>query len=110
VLTLPDAYKTKTAVQKSLLVESLHDLLPSEIIHRKKMGFVLPWEQWLKNELATYVQDAIQTLQSTHLLNAKEWQSAFDDFKRGRQSYNWNIFWGLIVLTKWLKNNKISSN
>src|SRR5690606_11559669 len=51
VLSLPDEYKQKQNIPKSLLVESLNGLLPEEIIYRKKMGFVLPWKQWIKQEL-----------------------------------------------------------
>ncbi|MCK9480691.1 MAG: asparagine synthase (glutamine-hydrolyzing) [Bacteroidia bacterium] len=107
VLNTPDAYKTKSKAQKSLLVESLSDLLPLEIIQRKKMGFVLPWDKWLRNELSEYVQNAIHKLAYRELLHAQSWQSAFNDFKIGKQNHHWNIFWGLIVLTNWLDRNNI---
>lgn len=107
VLNTPDAYKTKSKAQKSLLVESLSDLLPLEIIQRKKMGFVLPWDKWLRNELSEYVQNAIHKLTDRELLHAQSWQSAFNDFKIGKQNHHWNIFWGLVVLTNWLDRNNI---
>ena len=39
---------------KSLLVESLEVLLPDEVVHRKKMGFVFPWQDWMRNELKSF--------------------------------------------------------
>lgn len=47
VLGVPDQYKYPK-YPKSLLVESLGDLLPNEIVHRKKMGFTFPWAQWMR--------------------------------------------------------------
>lgn len=105
ILSLPASYKTKTKQPKSLLVASLSDLLPMEIVNRKKMGFVLPWDHWLRNELSPYVQNAIYILKETDVLDAKKWQAAFDDFKSGKTNYNWNIFWGVVVLTHWIKRH-----
>ena len=42
VLSLPDELK-RSKFPKQLLFDSLDPLIPPEIFHRKKMGFVLPW-------------------------------------------------------------------
>ena len=55
VLQIPDEYK-KGAVPKSLLIESLGDLIPPTIYNRPKKGFVFPWNQWLRNELKSYCE------------------------------------------------------
>jgi len=108
VLSLPDAYKTKTAVQKSLLVESLgEEFLPKEIVERKKMGFVLPWESWLKKELSYLVTNAIEKSGNMQLFDKKPWLLAYADFKSGKGNYNWNIFWGLVTLVSWMERNEV---
>lgn len=110
VLSLPDEYKTKTSVQKSLLVDALgEEFLPKEIVERKKMGFVLPWENWLKNELSYLITDAIDKSEKMQLFDKKLWHSAYADFKSGKGNYNWNIFWGLITLVNWMERNKIKA-
>ena len=50
VLSVPDRYKIGTH-QKQLLLDSVSGWIPDEIMDRKKMGFVLPIEKWMKNEL-----------------------------------------------------------
>ncbi|MCO6494562.1 MAG: asparagine synthase (glutamine-hydrolyzing) [Bacteroidetes bacterium] len=105
ILSLPDSYKTKTAKPKSLLVESFSDMLPMEVVNRKKMGFVLPWSKWMANELAPLVKKAMKDAEEKDFLNIKNWEIAFEDFRNGKQNYNWNIFWGLIVLTSWMEKN-----
>ncbi|MFN5630360.1 MAG: asparagine synthase (glutamine-hydrolyzing), partial [Bacteroidota bacterium] len=44
---------------KKLLVDSLGDLLPSEIVNRPKMGFTFPWKNWLKNEMKEFAEHNI---------------------------------------------------
>ena len=47
---------------KQLLVEALGDLLPSEIVHRPKMGFTFPWARWMKNELKSYCEEGLNLI------------------------------------------------
>ena len=46
--SLTPEIKLKNKINKSLLVESVRDLLPEEIFSRQKMGFTFPFEKWLK--------------------------------------------------------------
>jgi asparagine synthase (glutamine-hydrolysing) len=41
---------------KGLLVDALPVALPSQVACRKKMGFVLPWEHWLRHDLKSSVE------------------------------------------------------
>ena len=61
VLRVDDKFKFPSS-PKQLLVESLGTLLPREISHRKKMGFVFPWNSWMRNELKSYCES--KSLQS----------------------------------------------
>ena len=63
VLNLPDQYKYPN-YPKQLLIESTKGWIPDEIIYRKKMGFVLPWENWMKNELQYFCLNAIESLEN----------------------------------------------
>ncbi len=46
-MSIPDDLKIHGATQKYVLKKAVEDLLPAEIIHRKKMGFPTPLRQWL---------------------------------------------------------------
>tara|TARA_X000000950_G_scaffold180078_1_gene218397 strand:- start:17125 stop:18912 length:1788 start_codon:yes stop_codon:yes gene_type:complete len=48
---VPSKYLSKITNSKKLLKDIAKDYIPNEIINRKKKGFVLPKENWLKNEL-----------------------------------------------------------
>lgn len=108
VLSLPDAYKTGKNYPKSLLVDALGELLPKEIVHRKKMGFVLPWDMWMKNELASTVWEAIDFCGARDLIQKEHWRKAYTQFQKGSKAMHWNSFWALITLSVWIKKNNIS--
>lgn len=59
--SIPSHLKLKGSVSKYILKKSLKDLLPPEILNRKKSGFGVPVGSWFKNELKDY---AVQTLLS----------------------------------------------
>jgi asparagine synthase (glutamine-hydrolysing) len=49
--SLPVGWKLRGGVQKYLLREAFRDDLPPEILGRGKMGFGVPVDHWLRNEL-----------------------------------------------------------
>ena len=55
MFSLPNELKYPTSPKK-LLIDSTKGWIPDEIIYRKKMGFVLPWESWMKNEFVHFVK------------------------------------------------------
>ncbi|MBV9300736.1 MAG: asparagine synthase (glutamine-hydrolyzing) [Acidobacteriaceae bacterium] len=57
--TIPDALKIRGKTQKYILKRAAADLLPAEIVHRKKMGFPTPLRQWLLDPAAKPIYDAL---------------------------------------------------
>jgi asparagine synthase (glutamine-hydrolysing) len=105
VLQIPDSIKYPK-YPKRLLVESISPLLPDEIVHRKKMGFVLPWEKWMRNELKEFCETRLNKLKEFNLLNSSPILQRWKDFQNGRKNILWSQFWHLVVLTDWLERNK----
>jgi asparagine synthase (glutamine-hydrolysing) len=107
VLSLPDKFKLSRHANKQLLVDSMGDLLPKEIYSRKKMGFVLPWELWMKNDLNDLCVENLNYLKSISYINANQIDFLWKQFISGNKSVNWSRIWGLVSLAHWLKLNKI---
>jgi asparagine synthase (glutamine-hydrolysing) len=105
VLSVPDKYKYPQ-YPKSLLVESIAPMLPDQIVHRKKMGFVLPWENWMRNELKDFCQERVELLSEMDLVNNDNLLKNWQDFLARKKGILWSHIWHLVVLTEWLKNNK----
>jgi len=95
---------------KKLLVDSVSGWIPNEIIHRKKMGFVFPWEKWMKNELKDFCCESIKNLENLNILNFKNIELLWDNFLAGNTQVHWQQIWNLVVIGKWtsinLNNNR----
>ena len=105
VLRIPDSVKYPK-YPKSLLVESIYPMLPDEIVHRKKMGFVLPFDRWMRNELKDFCQNRIDNLAARAIFDSDRLNSKWRDFQNGKNGVLWSHLWHLVVLTEWLENNK----
>jgi asparagine synthase (glutamine-hydrolysing) len=104
VLSLPDRCKPLHS-PKQLLVESLGDLLPREIVDRPKMGFTLPWTQWLKNELHDFCSQHLLQLGQRRWFHAQGVEQLWQSFLRGDPLVSWSRLWPLVVLDHWLHHN-----
>lgn len=102
VLGVPDNYKYPSTPKK-LLTDALGDLLPAEIIHRPKMGFVLPWQKWLKEEMRAFAAEKLQNLGQRNLLHTGALQSLWHRFLAGDAAVSWSRIWYLVVLENWLE-------
>ncbi|MEA2043348.1 MAG: asparagine synthase (glutamine-hydrolyzing), partial [Bacteroidota bacterium] len=95
--------------QKKLLVDSLN-ILPDEIINRPKMGFLLPWELWLKNELFSFADKRIRNLASRPFFNENYLLSVWNDFLKGNSSVSWARLWIFIVLEDYIQRYDLEFN
>ncbi len=106
VLSMPDHLKHFNT-PKSLLVDSLGDLLPREITHRRKMGFTLPFEHWMKHELKSFCEHRLQHLAERNEFDGDTIQTYWRDFLQGRATLSWARLWILVVLGHWLEQHGI---
>jgi asparagine synthase (glutamine-hydrolysing) len=58
--TIPDHLKIRGKVHKYGFKRAVEDLLPREIVHRKKMGFPTPVRRWLLDDRAAPLYEALR--------------------------------------------------
>ena len=75
VLRIDPQLKFKNNINKSLLADSVKDLVPSEIINRKKMGFELPFKYWFKNNINQFSID--EKIKNDFLNNKIHWSKVW---------------------------------
>ena len=107
VMGVNDAYKYPHSPKK-LLIDSLGDLLPNEIVNRPKMGFTLPWQYWLKNELKLFCEKNIYEFAEYDYCNTNEIKNLWQRFLNNDKTVTWSRIWHFVVLNNWLKENNIS--
>mgnify|MGYP003379496098 CR=1 FL=1 len=104
---IPDKYKFPT-YPKKLLIESVGDLLPGEIVHRKKMGFVFPWSVWLKNELRSFCDEKMHALAKRNFIDGKILLQRWNGYLKGNPAIRWPDMWICVVLENWIEQNGIN--
>ncbi|MBK9176725.1 MAG: asparagine synthase (glutamine-hydrolyzing) [Flavobacteriales bacterium] len=92
---------------KKLLVDALGDLLPAEVVHRPKMGFTMPWELWMRNELRSFCEERLTRLGSRPTFRNGAVAGLWQRFLAGDRRVNWSRLWSLIVLGDWLDRHGI---
>lgn len=106
VLGIEDKFKMPISPKK-LLVDSMGDLLPSEIVNRPKMGFTLPWKHWMKNELKSFCEARLVSLSKRTYFEEKELMKLWSLFLKDDKRITWSRVWYLIVLENWMQENAI---
>jgi asparagine synthase (glutamine-hydrolysing) len=101
VLSLPALEKTRYRITKGLLVEAFRDLLPEQVYRRKKMGFALPMDAWMRGPLKEFNIEGLDEVKRLGLLapGAVEWIRA--EFEDGK--IHWTRIWSLVILGHYLK-------
>jgi asparagine synthase (glutamine-hydrolysing) len=56
---VPSKYKVNGRTTKYLLKETLKNVVPEQILARKKTGFPVPYERWLRNEMKDSIQEVL---------------------------------------------------
>lgn len=108
VLSLPDEMKFPHTPKK-LLVDSLGDLLPSEIVNRPKMGFTFPWKKWMKNELRGFCEERLESLGRHDPFDANGIRQLWKSFLADDPRVTWSRIWPMVVLAHWLEKNGIDA-
>jgi asparagine synthase (glutamine-hydrolysing) len=77
-------------------------------VNRPKMGFTLPWELWMKNELRTFCEKNIREFAAYDFVHADSIISLWQRFLKNDKRVTWGRIWHLVVLNNWIRTNNIS--
>jgi asparagine synthase (glutamine-hydrolysing) len=105
-LGVPDRLKEPT-YPKKLLVDAMGDLLPHDLVHRKKMGFVFPWDEWMRGELKSLCEARMHRLAQRDLFKPAEVQRIWQGYLARDKQITWIKVWMLVVLENWMEANGI---
>jgi asparagine synthase (glutamine-hydrolysing) len=57
--SLPEKFKVNGFATKYIAKQALRNRVPREILERKKVGFPVPYELWMRTELKAWVRDVL---------------------------------------------------
>jgi len=101
---LPSELKYNNGQKKYILKQIVHKYIPKDIMERPKMGFGIPIESWMKNELKELVMEHLNesSLKAHNLFNVPEVQKLVKEFFGGRTEKYLKI-WHLLMFQMWYK-------
>ncbi len=99
---MPLQYKFRAGRGKRILLDAFADLVPRQIVRRKKMGFGVPLDHWFRGPLAGFAREVLtdrRTLQRG-FFQAGAVVRLLDEHVAGRFDHAYRL-WSLLVLELW---------
>lgn len=105
--TLPGDLKVRDGELRWLYKRATRDLLPREIIEKKKHGFGLPFGLWMQSDarLAAIATDSLHSLAQRGYFRSEFISEALRLHRDGHASYFGELIWILTALELWLQRN-----
>jgi asparagine synthase (glutamine-hydrolysing) len=109
LMGLPDEWKRSNGTPKRLLVESLGDRLPAEIVQRPKQGFALPFDSWMRGALRSFCETRLfsNAIRERGTFNLEEVKRLWQAFLNGSPTVSWSRLWIMVVIIEWLETNQV---
>ena len=103
-LQMPSNMKIHGSTLKHVMKESLSDLLPAEILHRKKRGFGAPMGAWVKGELLSLMQNILsrESIESRGLFDWRVIEQSMQDHLTNKHDYTDHLL-SLMNLEIWCR-------
>lgn len=101
--SLPEEYKVKAGSGKLILKEVLNRYVPKKLIDRPKMGFGMPYTEWLRGGLAKWAQDLLneETLHRQGYLNPTFINQCLHEHLTGKRDWQ-GLLWNALMFQQWL--------
>jgi len=100
----PAAFKGDFRDPKSALRDALGDLLPPSLKNRRKWGFSLPMDLWMRRELRPFLEDTFATanVARSGFFNVASVEANWRAYLQSNDSREWSRIWSLAVLIAFL--------
>lgn len=100
--SVPPALKLRGFEKKHLLKRAFADVLPREILHRRKQGFTVPLTLWFRKELSPLVRDVLsrERIERTGLLDWRPIERLVKEHVEHRENHHSRL-WALLMFMVW---------
>jgi asparagine synthase (glutamine-hydrolysing) len=99
-LRIPQRVKTKHGTLKYILKRAVRDLIPREIIQRRKQGFGVPVNEWFSGKLGEFAREQLRSFcRSTDFFDSAEVERIMDKRDKRQTWYllNFALWWNHCV-------------
>jgi asparagine synthase (glutamine-hydrolysing) len=101
---IPEQYSVHGMSGKFILKQAVEDLLPHEVVYRKKMGFPTPWEYWLAGPQLDDLERMLLEQRSVErgLFRPEAIKKMFSEHRLKSRDHG-NRIWRLLNLEIWFR-------
>jgi asparagine synthase (glutamine-hydrolysing) len=101
---IPAEIKMAGGRTKALFKRAMEPYLPREVIYRKKMGFGMPIDEWLRAELKPLAYDTLlsQPARERGVMRPDYVRGLLDEHCSGRRNHHTRL-WALLMLELWFR-------
>jgi asparagine synthase (glutamine-hydrolysing) len=99
---IPTSMKLKGVRTKHILKHAARNLLPQDVINRRKQGFSAPVKEWFRGELAGYARRSIleSRMREQDLFDYDVLAGMLEAHRVGRRNYD-TLLWSLLNVSQW---------
>jgi asparagine synthase (glutamine-hydrolysing) len=110
VASIPSRYKLQNGEGKYILKKALRNILPSQILDRRKMGFLVPLDKWFREELKGMFEERVLSKDAFigEFFNSNTVRQWWTQHQRGDRDYSRQL-WAILVLECWGRKFVVSS-
>ena len=107
-LRLPGKLKLKAGRTKYILREALKGIIPNDVLNAPKRGFGVPYKNWIKGPLSSFLQDHIASkyMRDLDLFDYDSINKVMLEHKKGHDRFGFTL-WKLLNLAIWLEHYKV---
>jgi len=99
VATIPSSLKLVGRSGKYIFKKAMAPMLESETLDRKKQGFAIPLDRWLRQDLRDLTYDALFSV-NDGILNPAFLRKIWDQHQKGRCDRSAHL-WSVLMFRKW---------
>jgi asparagine synthase (glutamine-hydrolysing) len=105
---VPLRLKMRDRIGKWALRQVLYKYVPQELVERRKMGFGVPLEHWLRGPLREWVEDRFSeaNLKQHQLLNCEAIRAKWNEHLSGQRNWQY-LLWNVLVFQDWYLHSKM---
>jgi asparagine synthase (glutamine-hydrolysing) len=99
---IPSKMKIQKGIKKYLLKKAFADVLPSEILYRRKQGFGVPLVHYFRDELRDFAYREIFDFDEYNYYDKTFLRKLWNDHQSRRSDYS-RLFWSIMMFNLWYK-------
>jgi len=99
---IPPRLKIRRGTKKYILKRAFRNILPPEIIYRKKKGFGVPLIHYFRNELRDFAYNEIFGFDLLNYYD-KDLLKIYWDRHQSKKNDYYRVFWSIMMFNRWFK-------